>query len=64
MLQQQVHIINTILMVFDAVGVVMGKTSIMLTPVNIDIRHPFIFVIYDKDTDAVLFLGRVLDPSE
>jgi serpin B len=24
--------------------------------------HPFIFLIYDKDTSAILFIGRVLEP--
>jgi serpin B len=28
------------------------------------IDRPFIFAIYDTDTSAILFLGRVLDPSQ
>jgi len=33
-------------------------------PVDFTLDRPFIFAVYDTATDAVLFLGRVLDPSQ
>ncbi|NMB74850.1 MAG: serpin family protein [Myxococcales bacterium] len=32
-------------------------------PHHVDINRPFIFLIRDLQTDAVLFIGRVVDPS-
>lgn len=31
--------------------------------VNLTIDRPFIFLIYDKPTQSILFMGRVLDPT-
>jgi len=31
--------------------------------IYLNIDHPFLFVIYDKPTKSVLFMGRVMDPS-
>ena len=47
-----------------ATAVTIGTTSIS-TPeyVNVTVDRPFIFVIRDRETNAVLFIGRVLDPS-
>jgi serpin B len=42
-----------------ATGVVVGVTSM---PREVRVDRPFIFVIYDQETDSVLFVGRVLDP--
>jgi serpin B len=42
-----------------ATGVVVGITSM---PREVRIDRPFIFVIYDQETNTVLFVGRVLDP--
>lgn len=47
-----------------ATAVVMGITA--LPPgdeVEMTIDHPFIFLVRDRATGAVLFLGRVLDPT-
>lgn len=49
-----------------ATAVVMMKQSIEL-PVSIKefrVDHPFIFMICDKITDTVLFLGRVSNPAQ
>jgi serpin B len=44
-----------------ATGVVVGITSAPMVSVTLD--HPFIYLIRDIETGAVLFVGRVLDPS-
>ena len=31
--------------------------------VNVSVDRPFLFLIQDLETGAVLFVGRVLDPS-
>lgn len=46
-----------------ATGVVVSLTSAPAGPVELTIDRPFVFLIRDRSTDAVLFLGRVLDPS-
>ncbi len=43
-----------------ATGITMGVTSM---PPTIRIDRPFLFVIYDRATGAMLFMGRVVDPS-
>ncbi|HOS95427.1 MAG TPA: serpin family protein, partial [Armatimonadota bacterium] len=45
-----------------ATDVEFGETSVpMAEPVTVD--RPFIFFIVDNGTGAVLFVGRVLDPT-
>jgi serpin B len=34
------------------------------TPLNITIDRPFIYLIRDMQTDAILFMGRVMNPEE
>ncbi len=43
-----------------ATGVLMGPTSM---PPQVTIDRPFIFLIRDIETEAILFVGRVVDPS-
>ena len=43
-----------------ATGVLMGPTSL---PPQVVIDRPFIFLIRDIETGAILFVGRVVDPS-
>jgi serpin B len=46
-----------------ATAVVMVESAMPAQPVEVTIDHPFIFLIRDIETGAVLFVGRVVDPS-
>jgi len=46
-----------------ATAVIMKLTAMPAEPVRVDVNRPFIFLIRDIETGAILFMGRVLDPS-
>jgi serpin B len=46
-----------------ATAVVMKLTAAPEEPVKVTVDRPFIFLIYDIETEAVLFLGRVANPG-
>jgi serpin B len=46
-----------------ASGVMMGTTSLPPEPVVFTADRPFIFLIRDIPTGAILFVGRVLNPG-
>jgi serpin B len=46
-----------------ATAVVIEEESVAPTPIEVTIDSPFIFVIRDVETGAILFVGRVLDPA-
>ena len=46
-----------------ATAVVMAGTSAPMVDVTLTIERPFIFALRDTETGALLFLGRVADPS-
>ena len=46
-----------------ATAVVMRATSAPLDPVELTVDRPFLFLITDDETGAVLFMGRVVDPT-
>jgi serpin B len=45
-----------------AAGVVMELKAVMPTVFRAD--HPFIFMIQERETNNILFLGRVIDPTQ
>jgi len=47
-----------------ATAVVMSAGMAMPTGISIYADHPFIYVVLDEPTGAILFMGRVLDPSK
>jgi len=46
-----------------ATGVVMGLRSMPAPPPVFRADHPFVFIIKDNNTDSILFVGRVTDPT-
>jgi serpin B len=46
-----------------ATAVVMKKMAMPEEPVEVTVDRPFVFLIRDVETGAVLFVGRVVDPS-
>ncbi len=46
-----------------ATAVIMRVTSMPLSPTEVKVDHPFIFIIRDIKTGTVLFIGRVLNPA-
>jgi serpin B len=47
-----------------ATAVVMELLSAPLNPVQVTVDHPFLFLIRDVPTGTILFVGRVVDPSQ
>ncbi|MHB1120652.1 MAG: serpin family protein [Bellilinea sp.] len=46
-----------------ATGVIMGLKSMPTgEPIRVEVDHPFLFLIRDAETGAVLFMGRVVQP--
>jgi serpin B len=46
-----------------ATGVIIGTTSMPLNPVTVTLDHPFVFLIRDIQTGAILFIGQVVNPA-
>jgi serpin B len=46
-----------------ATAVVMEKMALPEEPVEVTVDRPFIFLIRDIQTGAILFVGRIVDPS-
>ena len=46
-----------------ATAIVMRATAMPAEPVTLTIDHPFLFALRDQESGAVLFLGRITDPT-
>jgi serpin B len=46
-----------------ATAVVMKLSAVAEEPVTVAVDHPFVFLIRDIQTGAILFVGRVVDPG-
>jgi serpin B len=46
-----------------ATAVIMNLTAMPEPPVEMNINRPFLFFIFDTETDAIIFMGRVMDPG-
>jgi len=47
-----------------ATGIIFQTTSMPIYKDVFRADHPFVFMIYDKQTDLILFLGQVTDPTK
>jgi len=46
-----------------ATAVIMKRVAAYKPPIEVTIEHPFIFLIRDIETGAILFVGRVMNPG-
>jgi serpin B len=47
-----------------ATAITMVKTSMVRNQATVKANHPFMFLLKDNKTSAILFMGRIMDPNE
>jgi serpin B len=47
-----------------ATAITMVKSSMVTNHATVEANHPFLFLIKDNKTSAILFMGRIMDPNE
>lgn len=47
-----------------ATAVVMSLTAIPEEPIEMNVNRPFLFFILDRESGCILFIGRVMNPSD
>jgi serpin B len=47
-----------------ATAVVLKDASMPMVDLYVNVDHPFLYFLRDEPTGAILFMGRVLDPSK
>lgn len=62
------HVVHKAFVAVDEMGTEAAAASgvvaeIVSLPIYVTLDRPFIFVIRDLETDAILFIGRVLNPA-
>ena len=45
-----------------ATGISVGTMAMPVQSQKVTIDHPFLFLLYDPQTNTILFLGRVMNP--
>ena len=48
----------------EATGATILEAIPMSIPPNVKFNKPFLFLIYDTKTTAVLFMGKVMNPTQ
>jgi len=46
-----------------ATAIMVGMASMPAEPIKVAIDHPFVFVLRDRTTGTILFMGRVVNPA-
>ena len=62
------HVLHQAFVSVDEMGTEAAASTAVIAeiesmPVVVEVDRPFLFYIYDRESDTILFMGRVLDPT-